>query len=546
MFAVTKLRQYLLGNKFTLRTDHKPLTTIFGENKGLPVMASARVQRWALILSGFNYSVEYVKGVSNHADSLSRMPQCAVKDDCIEKTYINLIETQNCLLLNFKDIARETRRDSILSKVSQAVVCGALKELNEEAFKPYKNKDTELSVEYDCVMWGYRTVVPRKLQKLVLNELHTSHLGVVKTKALARSYVWWPGLDNDIEDLVKNCTSCQKLQSSPEKSVLIPWNPTDAVWSRIHIDFAGPIKNFYLLIVIDSYSKWVEVFKTKQITSEFTISKLDEMFSRYGFVNTIVSDNGTQFTSAIFKNFLIKNNVKQILTAPGHPATNGQAENFVKVVKKSLYANLNQNPDCNFDTILNRFLADYRNTKHCTTGETPSKIFFGRSLKTRFSSLKPPLLREKIIESQDKSIRNYSGRREVEFSNGQPVWVRDYRNPNKPSWTQAKIKQQLGPRSYCCVLTHNNKEIKRHLNQIRDGKSGNNMNGVTGDVQDAGDTQNLENDNFCSSAGSVENDEQSNSQQVEVESDVTSEGRQLRPRRFGKVVKTDAICEKDK
>lgn len=73
IFSVVKLRQYLLGNKFTLQTDHKPLITIFGENKGIPTMAAARIQRWAFILSGFNYNIEYVKGSINTADNLSRI-----------------------------------------------------------------------------------------------------------------------------------------------------------------------------------------------------------------------------------------------------------------------------------------------------------------------------------------------------------------------------------------------------------------------------------------------------------------------------------------
>jgi len=92
VFSVTKLRQNLLGNKFTLRTDHKPLLTLFGECKGLPVMASARIQRWALNLSGFDYSVEYVKGSVNEAYSLSRIPQVPLTQTQTEKcSYVNFV-----------------------------------------------------------------------------------------------------------------------------------------------------------------------------------------------------------------------------------------------------------------------------------------------------------------------------------------------------------------------------------------------------------------------------------------------------------------------
>ena len=90
------------------------------------------------------------------------------------------------------------------------------------------------------------------------------------------------------------------------------------------------------------------------------------MFSRYGLVDTIVSDNGRQFTSHDFQEFLLLNGINHILTAPGHPSTNGQAENFVKTFKKSILANLDQNKDANLDQILCRFLMDYRNMTHCS------------------------------------------------------------------------------------------------------------------------------------------------------------------------------------
>lgn len=345
IFSVIKLRQYLLGNKFTLLTDHKPLITLFGEHKGLPIMAAARMQRWAFILSGFDYNIQYIKGSSNPADHLSRIPQENSKEHTFEANsanYVNYVESQNELQLSFKDIARETRRDPILSKLSDAIHNGTVKQLTGKEFEPYKSKAIELSVEYECVLWGYRTIIPSKLRSNVLIDLHKSHLRIVKTKQLARSYVWWPKIDDEIVKIIHSCLPCLELQSNPEKSPLFPWTPADAIWSRIHIDYAGPINNFHFLVVIDSYSKWVEVFKTKDTNSHFTISKLRELFCRYGLVDTLVSDNGTQFTSHEFQHFIKMNKINHILTAPGKPSTNGQAENFVKTVKKSLYANIKE------------------------------------------------------------------------------------------------------------------------------------------------------------------------------------------------------------
>ncbi|XP_037822569.1 uncharacterized protein K02A2.6-like [Lucilia sericata] len=307
IFSVTKLKQYLIGNVFTLGTDHKPLISIFGQNKGLPVMAAARVQRWAFILSGFNYKIEYVKGQLNEADNLSRIPQFKTnvvnENDINDSTFINYIQKDNMLSLDFKDIARENRRDPILSKVCEFVRMGKIRELTGDEFKSFINKDIELTVDHD---------------------------------------------------------------------------------------------------------------------------------------------------------------------SPGHPATNGQAENFVKSLKKSIYANLNSEKKENIDVILNRFLMDYRNTKHSSTGESPAKIFIGRSIRTRLDLIKPPLFKNKMLENQMKSISNHKGNRSVTFEKGQNVFIRDYTNVNKESWAPAIIKDRTGSLSYQCILS-TGRVIKRHTDQIRAG-----------------------------------------------------------------------------
>jgi len=83
------------------------------------------------------------------------------------------------------------------------------------------------------------------------------------------------------------------------------------------------------MVVVDSYSKWSEVVITKQITSNFTVERLREMFCRYGLIDVLVTDNGRQE----FKTFMEIKGINHVLTAPGRPATNGQAEIFVKVLK---------------------------------------------------------------------------------------------------------------------------------------------------------------------------------------------------------------------
>ena len=112
--------------------------------------------------------------------------------------------------------------------------------------------------------------------------------------------MYWPKMDQDIEDLVRHCKGCQLAAKSPPVRTQ-PWADMDIPWSRIHLYYAGPLNGYYYLVIIDSYSKWPEVFKYKHPTATNMIRALNEVFSRLGVPNTIVSDNEAIFTGSEFK-----------------------------------------------------------------------------------------------------------------------------------------------------------------------------------------------------------------------------------------------------
>jgi hypothetical protein len=185
-------------------------------------------------------------------------------------------------------------------------------------------------------MLGHRAVIPAKSRNQVLAELHEGHLGIVKMKSLARSYVWWPTIDKDIEHLAKSCPGCQFQQNEACKVPLHPWEWPTTPWQRIHLDFAGPFLGRMFLIIVDPHSKWPEVEIMPSTTSTQTIDRLRTIFARYGVPAQVVTDNGPQFTSAEFQTFLKTNGIKHITTAPFHPATNGQAEHFIQSFKHAM------------------------------------------------------------------------------------------------------------------------------------------------------------------------------------------------------------------
>ena len=111
-------------------------------------------------------------------------------------------------------------------------------------------------------------------------------------------------MDQEIVKKVKGCDKCQSNQRAPAEAPLHPWEWPGLPWSRIHFDYAGPYKGEMFLVVMDAYSKWLEVHRMKSITSTATIEKLREMFATHGLPATVVSDNGSNFTSSEFQEFM--------------------------------------------------------------------------------------------------------------------------------------------------------------------------------------------------------------------------------------------------
>lgn len=127
-----------------------------------------------------------------------------------------------------------------------------------------------------------------------------------RMKALARSIVWWPGIDRHIEDKVRSCAVRQEVAHLPAPVQIHPWEWPSSPWTRIHIDYVGPFLRKMFLVVVDAYSKWLEVVPVSAANTINTIKALHTMFATHGLPALIVSDNGTQFTSQEFWNLLRK------------------------------------------------------------------------------------------------------------------------------------------------------------------------------------------------------------------------------------------------
>lgn len=451
IFGVRKFYQFLYGRRFILYVDHKPLVQIFNPNKSLPILSATRMQHYAIFLQAFNFDIRY-KSTTCHAnaDFVSRLPlkseeftQCD-EPDIFE---INQIET---LPVTVSEVSRETARDSQLKPLLEALKSGKQIDRNLR----FNIDQTEFSLQQGCIFRGIRVIIPKALQAKILNELHTAHFGLFKMKGLARSYCWWNTIDKDIEKLNRECYNCKKIMNNPKPVTNHPWERVDEPFQRVHIDYAGPFYGCYYFILVDAYSRWPEVYITRDMTSKTTTNICREIFSRFGIPTYLVSDNGRQFVSQDYECFLKQNGVKHILTAPYHPATNGLAERYVQTLKQAIRS-LNPNPQ-DREKELQKILLQYRKMPHSTTRRSPSYLMFNREIKSRLDLIKP-------IDKHPKEVIDYKFKcRSLNI--GDRVAVREYIHTDK--WLFGQITDKIGTLHYHIRLD-DNRIWKRHIDQIK-------------------------------------------------------------------------------
>ncbi|XP_047533388.1 uncharacterized protein K02A2.6-like [Vanessa atalanta] len=501
IFGVRRFHQYLYGRSipFILRTDHKPLLTIFGPYRGIPEVSANRLQRYAIFLSAYNYRIEYVKSSDNSADFLSRavldtgnttgvgrrgtreavhrVRTLTDESEDDHATYVHFV-LDGSLPVTSYDLQRETDNDAILNKVKFYIFKGWPRKVRDLQLKPYYNVRLQLSFEKGILLRGHKVVIPTSLRDTICKELHSSHFGVVKMKAEARKRFWFPGIDGVIERLAAACSVCAALRPRPPHAPLAPWPYPPHPFYRVHLDFLGPFNNQMFLIIVDAYSKWVECYTMMNFYgTKAVVSKLYDFMARVGIPHTLVTDNGTSFTSQDFKDFCLSNGIKHVFSPPYHPVSNGQAESFVKIIKKGLQAIMltNKNKKNVTDQIL-KFLFDYRNSKNSTTGKSPAELLYGKPLRSRLDLINPidvspsssPLdLTQTIERQQCLQGKSYKGKQRKEFKRNELVWTTKNSENKKFCWIKGLIREKIGSVMFKVFIPELNREVTRHVDQIR-------------------------------------------------------------------------------
>ena len=294
-------------------------------------------------------------------------------------------------------------------------------------------------------MWGLRTVIPFSLRQTILTELHEGHPGIAHMKSIARSHVWWPKIDQEIEKVTRECQPCNKTRKAPPASPLLPWSWPTAPWQRVHIDFATHQAKHYL-IMVDAHSKWPEVIgPMKTTTADSPINAMRNIFARYGLRTQVVSDDGPPFQSAEYEEFLRQNDIQRILVSSYHPSSNGRAERLVQTFKSAMGSSADD-PASSIQRRIQNFLLSYRSKPHATIGSSPAKLFLLQELRSRLSLVKPDI-GSRVVSQQDKVKSNddkFAKYRKIEM--GDSVLPRDHLSGQK--WQAGTVVEQTSPASF--------------------------------------------------------------------------------------------------
>lgn len=458
--AIEKFRPYVEGSHFTVITDHASLCWL--QNLKDP---SGRLGRWALKLQQYNFSLIHRKGKLHVVpDALSRSVE----------------------IIDFRKLSVEG--DEWYSDLKSRI-------MNDPGMYPLFKIENQLVYKY-CERKGdlgifeseWRIVVPKNCISDVMVECHDSplsaHGGFLKTVERAKQSYYWPKMCMDIRKYVRSCETCRagKHTTHTLRAPMGDFRPVLRPWQIIAVDFVGPFPrskagHTYILVVVDVFSKFILIHPLRAATATNTVKFLDErVFDVFGTPETIVSDNGKQFKSTEFSNFLLKRHVKLQNTAYYHPQANA-AEAANKTVGNAIRMSLGKDHQ-NWDNGLSKIACAMNSSFHTSTKMTPYLINFGQNIMvqgdayryglcdqtpTDRTSDKFRVLREQVglnlkkAYSNSKKYYDLRSSQNAVFYPGEYVWRRNFvqsSTANKfmaklaPKFIKSYVNRRIGNNNY--------------------------------------------------------------------------------------------------
>lgn len=481
--AVQKFRPYVEGYEFDIITDHSSLTWLM-KTKDL----SGRLARWSLKLQPFSFSILHRKGSLNVVpDSLSRYA-------IVDSLYLESISLESDDICSFSvDFQDESFQSDEYKDLIEYI-----KENNEQlpdilVSEGLVYKRTNHTIGNDVIdtkVW--KLWVPSPLRNDLMAAAHfppnKSHGGVAKTLNRLRERFYWPYMAVDVKSFIKSCETCPKVKS-PNEVLAPPLHGCFEVhrpFQHIFIDFLGPyprtkLGNTKMFIVLDQLTKFVllEPIRSSQHSTIIRYLK-DRVFTVFGVPETVLSDNGSEFMSKTFKQFLEAYGVSLLPTPKYSPQANS-SERVNRSIIEAIRCYITEHD--HWDANISDICSALRTAVHQTIQTSPFEALFGQPMVQHGNDYKllrkldalnhsdiqvlskkdhlqilQKYLMDKILKAHEKSAKTYNTRKRlISFQMDQEVFCRTFPQSNlktcfvakfSPRFQKARVKEVLGKNRY--------------------------------------------------------------------------------------------------
>lgn len=412
---------YLLGHKFTIRTDAEGIAFIINRRGDEPKRMMRRAEGWAMRLDAFDFDVEVIKGLDNIADPSSRLYEgddgpyeeevapgeiLSLTADCPEE--IKFGEDY----LTVTELAYGTTKDKELREVMIAIEFGVWpREL--DAFAVVQE---ELDVSLGVVVRAGLAVVPRVLRAKALHLAHKGHPGMTKMKSILRERVWWPGMSSAVETWVKSCFACTLNGRGEPPTPMQRTRLPDAPWEFLALDFCGPYQTadgtITIIGLVDYHSRYLMTMPLRHNDMATVRAWLNSVFDTFGLPTAVKSDNGPPFNSHEWRQFCTDRGINCVFSWPLTPQQNGTAERAMATIGKAMKSAAAEKSD--YKKVLAEAVRAHNASEHRVTGEIPENVMFGRRMRRALPLMRPAPIQVDVqkMRERDQSEKEKAKTRE--------------------------------------------------------------------------------------------------------------------------------------
>lgn len=437
-----------------------------------------RIARWVERLRRYNFTVEYRPGRSNNVpDMLSRLPveeYFSTSDD--DEDVVAFLRAQ-VKPISYEEISAQSKTDKEMMEIGKGLRTRQPKLLNAQWSSVVK----DLTEEDGIVMRGDKICLPTTLRPRAMEIAHDeAHQGMVRTKQRLREIYWWPAMDRNVEEMIRDCRICAEsdrvVKAGTAPLVMTPW--PNGPWEKLAIDVRGPdgsvgMSNRFAVVVIDYFSKWAEVELMQEVSTSRVMDMLRRLFSHEGIPKCIASDNGSQSTSREFAEFLEEFGIHHQRTAVYHPMGNALVERFNRTLGGFLATAVKLGGDVRGR--IATMVGTYNATTHATTGKSPAELLHGKRMRTKLDvaghrtvSTEPDPVRSRVEEKQRQQKRYADERRAAspcKFEPGEWVKIRkpQCRKGESKYSEPMRIQERRGQDAYQMTdgrVWHRNRMVK--------------------------------------------------------------------------------------